>query len=49
MVLLAITALAVVASLIADRRKTLTGVLRGLRMFVNLLPTLVAVLAVVAP
>lgn len=47
-VLLVITALAVVASLIADRRKTLTGVRRGLRMFVNLLPTLVAVLAAVS-
>jgi hypothetical protein len=47
-VLLAITALAVIASLIADRRKTLTGLRRGLRMFVNLLPTLVVVLAAVA-
>jgi hypothetical protein len=47
-ILLAITAVALVASLIADRRKTLMGVRRGLRMFVNLLPTLVAVLAAVA-
>ena len=47
-VLLALTALAVIASLIADRRKTLMGVRRGLRMFVNLLPTLVAVLAAVS-
>jgi hypothetical protein len=47
-ILLAITALAVIASLVADRRKTLAGVRRGLRMFVNLLPTLVAVLAVVS-
>ena len=46
--LLALTAIAVVASLIADRRKTLMGVRRGLRMFVTLLPTLVAVLAAVA-
>jgi len=47
-ILLAITAFAVIASLIADRRKTLTGVRRGLRMFVKLLPTLVAVLAAVS-
>jgi len=47
-VLLAITALAVLASLIADRRRTLAGVRRGLRMFVNLLPTLAAVLAAVS-
>ena len=47
-ILLAITALAVIASLIADRRKTLMGVRRGLRMFVKLLPTLVAVLAAVS-
>jgi len=47
-VLLAITALAVVASLIADRHKTLVGLRRGLRMFVNLLPTLVTVLVAVS-
>ena len=47
-ILLAITALAVVASLVADRRKTLMGVRRGLRMFVGLLPTLVGVLAAVS-
>jgi hypothetical protein len=47
-ILLAITAVALIASLIADRRKTLMGVRRGLRMFVNLLPTLVAVLAAVS-
>lgn len=47
-VLLVVTALAVVASLIADRRKTLAGVRRGLRMFVNLLPTLAGVLAAVS-
>jgi uncharacterized membrane protein YraQ (UPF0718 family) len=47
-VLLVITALAVLASLIADRRRTLAGVRRGLRMFVNLLPTLAAVLAAVS-
>ena len=47
-ILLVITALAVMASLIADRRKTLMGVRRGLRMFVNLLPTLVVVLAAVS-
>lgn len=47
-ILLAITALAVIASLIADRRKTLMGVCRGLRMFVKLLPTLVVVLAAVS-
>ena len=47
-ILLAITALAVIASLIADRRKTLMGVRRGLRMFVKLLPALVAVLAAVS-
>ena len=46
--LLAITAIAIMASLLADRRKTLMGVRRGLRMFVNLLPTLVAVLAAVS-
>ena len=48
LILLAITAVALVASLIADRRKTLMGVRRGLRMFVNLLPTLVTVLAAVS-
>ena len=48
LILLAITAAALVASLIADRRKTLMGVRRGLRMFVNLLPTLVTVLAAVS-
>lgn len=47
-VLLVITALAVLASLIADRRKTLMGVRRGLRMLVGLLPTLVGVLAAVS-
>jgi len=47
-ILLAITALAVIASLIADRRKTLMGVRGGLRMFVKLLPALVAVLAAVS-
>ncbi len=46
--LLAITAIALLASLVADRRKTLMGVRRGLRMFVGLLPTLVAVLAPVS-
>ena len=46
--LLAITAVALLASLVADRRKTLMGVRRGLRMFVGLLPTLVAVLAAVS-
>jgi len=46
--LLALTAVALLASLIADRRKTLMGVRRGLRMFVGLLPTLVAVLAAVS-
>jgi uncharacterized membrane protein YraQ (UPF0718 family) len=48
LILLAITAVALIASLIADRRKTLMGVRRGLRMFVNLLPTLVTVLAAVS-
>ena len=48
LVLLAITALAVDASSVADRRKTLMGVRRSLRMFVNLLPTLVTVLAAVS-
>jgi hypothetical protein len=48
LILLAITAAALVASLIADRRKTLMGVRRGLRMFINLLPTLVTVLAAVS-
>ena len=47
-ILLVITALAVIASLVADRRKTLMGLRRGLRMFVNLLPTLVIVLAAVS-
>jgi uncharacterized membrane protein YraQ (UPF0718 family) len=47
-VLLAITSIAVLASLLADRRKTLMGVRRGLRMFLGLLPTLVAVLAAVS-
>ena len=47
-ILLAITAVALIASLIADRRKTLMGVRRGLRMFINLLPTLVVVLAAVS-
>ncbi len=37
-----------IASLVADQRKTLMDVRRGLRMFVDLLPTLVAVLAAVA-
>jgi len=47
-IVLAATAVALLASLIADRRKTLAGVVRGLRMFVNLLPTLAAVLAAVS-
>lgn len=47
-IVLAATAVALLASLIADRRKTLAGVGRGLRMFVNLLPTLAAVLAAVS-
>ncbi len=46
--LLAGTAIAVIASLIADRRKTLAGVRRGLRMFVTLLPTLAVVLVAVS-
>lgn len=47
-VLFAITLLAVLGSLVADRKKTLLGVRRGLRMFVNLLPTLAIVLAAVS-
>jgi uncharacterized membrane protein YraQ (UPF0718 family) len=46
--LLVVTAIAVLASLIADRRKTVMGVRRGVRMFVSLLPTLVVVLASVS-
>jgi len=47
-ILLAVTAVALAASLVADRRKTFAGVRRGLRMFAGLLPTLIAVLAAVS-
>lgn len=44
-VLLAITAGALVLSLLADRRKTLAGVRKGLTMFLSILPALAGVLA----
>ena len=44
-VLLAITAGALGFSLLADRRKTLAGVRKGLTMFVSILPALAGVLA----
>jgi uncharacterized membrane protein YraQ (UPF0718 family) len=44
-VLLTVTAVALAASLLADRRKTLAGVRKGVGMFVSILPALVGVLA----
>jgi len=44
-VLLAITAGALGLSLLADRRKTLAGVRKGLSMFLSILPALAGVLA----
>jgi len=44
-VLLAVTAAALAASLLADRRKTLAGVRKGLAMFLSVLPALAGVLA----
>lgn len=47
-VLWIITGAALLTSLAADRRKTRTAVVRGLRMLANIAPTLVGVLAVVS-
>lgn len=46
--LILITLIAIAASLIADRRKTWQGVLTGLKMFVKLLPAILAVLVLVS-
>ena len=43
--LLAITGAALLASLLADRRKTLRGVRQGLKMFASIAPALLGVLA----
>jgi hypothetical protein len=46
--LLVITAVALLASLVADRRKTRLAVRKGLMMFMGLVPTLLGVLAAVS-
>jgi uncharacterized membrane protein YraQ (UPF0718 family) len=43
-----ITALALLASLIADRKKTLSGMRQGLKMFLGILPMLLNVLVLVS-
>jgi len=47
-VLLAFTGFVLVVSLIVDRRRTLVGVVKAVRMFLSLLPMLVGVLAAVS-
>lgn len=46
--LLAFTAVAFLASLTADRRKTALGVKKGLKMFLGILPTLFGILSLVS-
>ena len=48
LILLSLTGVALLASLVADRRKTWLGVKRGVRMFWNTLPMLLATLAIVS-
>lgn len=48
LILLIITALALIASLLADRRKTLTGLKKSLNMFLGILPMLLNVLILVS-
>ena len=43
-----ITGVALLASLVADRRKTRVSLIKGLRMFWNILPLLLGVLALVS-
>lgn len=47
-IMLAVVGVALVASLIADRRKTLAGVLRGLKMLWAILPMLLGLIAAVS-
>ena len=47
-VLLAFTAIAFLASLVADRRKTVLGMKKGLKMFLAILPTLFGILSIVS-
>jgi len=44
-ILLSITGVALIASLIADRRKTLTGIIRGLKMLWMIVPMLLGIIA----
>jgi len=46
--LLAVCCIAILASAVKDRRKTWTGIKKGLTMFLNLLPALLNVLILVA-
>jgi uncharacterized membrane protein YraQ (UPF0718 family) len=46
--LILVSLLAIAASLVADRRKTWQGILTGLKMFVKLLPAILAVLVLVS-
>lgn len=43
-----LTLIALVLSLLADRRKTWAGIKKGLRMFINLLPALLNILILVS-
>lgn len=46
--LLLIALVCLVASFIVDRKKTLTGILKGLKMFLNIMPTILSVLILVS-
>lgn len=47
-ILIGITVLLLIISVIADKKKTITGIKKGLKMFINLLPALLLVLALVS-
>jgi len=48
LILILAAALSIILSFIADKQKTLEGIKRGLKMFLNLLPALLTVLTLVS-
>ena len=46
--LLVVTALALIISFLADRKKTMQGVKKGIKMFLGILPSLLNILALVS-
>ena len=47
-ILIAITAICLIFSFIADRKKTLMGLKKGMKMFLNILPAILSVLILVS-